>query len=348
MTSLPAARSGAPIVVYGATGHTGRFVCAELRHRGLPFVPSGRDAGALAALAASLGLPEAEARAAAIDDPAALRAAFAGAAAVINCAGPFLDTAEPVCAAALDAGAHYLDVAAEQAAAAQTLASFADRARAKGRAVLPASAFYGGLADLLATAAMAPWPAADRIEVAVALDSWHPTAGTRLTGQRNTFARLRVRDGALEEIPQPAPASTWTFAAPFGAQAVVELPFTETIALHHHLAVRDVRSYLTRASLEDVRDPRTPAPAVDPVTGRSSQRFRLEVVVHREGESRHAAASGHDIYAMSAPIVVEAAARLAAGTPGVGGAFSLGQRFDARDFLRALGPRGLAVALPAD
>jgi hypothetical protein len=46
-------------------------------------------------------------------------------------------------------------------------------------------AFYGGLGDLLATEAMERWAAADEICIAVALDSWQPTRGTRLTGQRN-------------------------------------------------------------------------------------------------------------------------------------------------------------------
>ena len=32
-----------PVVVYGASGYTGRLVCEFLRHYGLPFVAAGRD-----------------------------------------------------------------------------------------------------------------------------------------------------------------------------------------------------------------------------------------------------------------------------------------------------------------
>ncbi len=60
----------------------------------------------------------------------------------------------------------------------------------KGIIILPAMGFYGGLADLLATAAMAGWETADAIDIAIALDSWEPTPGTRLTGKRNTYRRL--------------------------------------------------------------------------------------------------------------------------------------------------------------
>ncbi|NED52816.1 saccharopine dehydrogenase, partial [Micromonospora aurantiaca] len=84
-----------------------------------------------------------------------------GAAAVINTAGPFAATAAPVIEAALRAGIPYVDVAAEIEANADTFARFGDRARAAGAVVVPAMAFFGGLGDLLATAAMGDWTAAD-------------------------------------------------------------------------------------------------------------------------------------------------------------------------------------------
>src|SRR5689334_11935188 len=109
-----------PIAVYGAGGHTGRFVVAELRRRAWPVIASGRDTPRLRALEADAVLV----RPASLDDPVALDAAFGGCRAVINCAGPFLDTAEAVIRAALRGGAHYLDVTAEQAAAFEALQRF--------------------------------------------------------------------------------------------------------------------------------------------------------------------------------------------------------------------------------
>lgn len=332
-----------PIAVYGATGHTGRFVCAELLRRGRPVVLSGRDAARLDRLAAELGLSDP--RPAAIEDAEALQGAFAGAAAVINCAGPFLDTAPAVAAAALRAGAHYLDVTAEQRAAQATMEDFGAAARAQGLALLPAAAFYGGLADLLATAATADWPDIDPLDIAIALDRWHPTEGTRLTGQRNHYPRLHVVRGALAPLPQPAPTRDWAFEAPFGEEAVIELPFSEMITLTRHLRVTEVHSYLNLASLNDLRDPATPPPVAEDGQGRSGQVFRMEVAAQRGGETRRVAANGRDIYAMSAPIVVEAALRLGPPHAGEGGAFALGERFDARELLRALAPHGLDVAL---
>jgi hypothetical protein len=60
--------------------------------------------------------------------------------------------------------------------------------------------FYGGLGDLLATAAMGDWASADEIRIGIALDSWRPTLGTRLTGQRNTAPRLVITGGKLAPL----------------------------------------------------------------------------------------------------------------------------------------------------
>ncbi len=33
-----------PVIVYGASGYTGRLVCEYLRELGIPFIAAGRDA----------------------------------------------------------------------------------------------------------------------------------------------------------------------------------------------------------------------------------------------------------------------------------------------------------------
>lgn len=84
--SAAAAGTGRTVAVFGAYGHTGRFVVAELLERGYVPLLAGRDADKLRALAARV--PGAEIRPAPVDDPAALDRALAGADAVINCAAP--------------------------------------------------------------------------------------------------------------------------------------------------------------------------------------------------------------------------------------------------------------------
>ena len=183
--------SNRTVTVFGAYGHTGRFVVSQLRKRGWTPILSGRDADKLNATAAEH--PGSEVRVASVDNPQSLDCAISGASAIINCAGPFLDTAVPIVEAAIRSGIHYLDVAAEQAAVLEVFERFADVARVAGVVIAPAMAFYGGLGDLMATTAMGEWDCADEICIAVALDSWKPTRGTRLTGQRNTGRRFIFR-----------------------------------------------------------------------------------------------------------------------------------------------------------
>jgi short subunit dehydrogenase-like uncharacterized protein len=139
------------VAVFDTYGHTGRFVVAELVTREWTPILCGRDQGRLEALASVY--PELELRVVSVDDPESLDRALNCAVATINCAGRFLDTAMPMVKAALHARIHYLDVASGQRAVLDVFERHADAARKAGIAALPSMAFYGGLADLLVTAA---------------------------------------------------------------------------------------------------------------------------------------------------------------------------------------------------
>lgn len=329
------------VTVFGAYGHTGRFVVAELLRRGWTPILCGRDTDKLARLGAEY--PALELRVASVEEPMSLDRALHGAVAVINCAGPFLDTSIPMIEAAMRAHVHYLDVAAEQRAILNVFEHSADAAAATDIAVLPGMAFFGGLADLLATTAVGDWPEADAIDIGVALDSWHPTAGTRLTGERNHYQRQVVSNGRLTALPDPPPTRDWHFPDPFGTQAMIALPLSETITISRHLRVRELHSYMNLAPLADLRDPNTPAPEASDAAGRSSQRFAMEVVAHRDQQTRRAIASGQDIYAVTAPLVVEAMERIVEGRCSTLGATTAGETFDAPDFLAALAPEHLSI-----
>ncbi|MET8849355.1 saccharopine dehydrogenase NADP-binding domain-containing protein [Amycolatopsis sp. NPDC004625] len=306
-----------PVLVYGAYGHTGRFVVAELRKRGFEPVLSGRDAARLPG-----GRP------APVDDPAALDRAFDGVAAVINCAGPFAATARPVAEAAIRAGVPYVDVAAEIEANLDTFELTADTA------VVPAMAFFGGLADLLATAAMAGWPAADEVHVAYGLSGWHPTPGTlaagRVSRERRDGRRVRYAGGRLEYRDDALPTLEWTFPEPLGARPVLgEFSMADIVTIPRHLKVRDVTSYLTVDAAEGLAA----------AAGRdSAETFVVEVVVRAGEEERRIVARGEDIYAVSAPLAVEAVERILTGRVRANGVAAAGELFDAADFLRALAP----------
>ncbi|WP_155372524.1 saccharopine dehydrogenase family protein [Catellatospora vulcania] len=337
------------VAVFGAYGHTGRFLVAELLGRGFVPLLVGRAAGRLQELAARH--PGLAYRVASADDPASLDRALAGAAAVVNSAGPFASTAGPVIEAALRNRVPYVDVAAEIEANVDTFTHFADRAKAAGVAVVPAMAFFGGLGDLLVTTAMGDWTAADEAHVAYGLSSWHPTAGTLVSGavsrERRDGQRVRYTGGRLEYYvaEQALPTLDWDFPAPMGTRSVLgEFTMADVVTVPSHLAIPEVRTYMTTDAARDLAAPDSPAPAAVDELGRSAQLFTVDVVVRSGDTRRRVVARGRDIYAVSAPLAVEAVHRILAGQTRTTGVASAGEIFDAPDFLRALSAH-LAIEL---
>ncbi|WP_411886120.1 saccharopine dehydrogenase family protein [Polaromonas sp. YR568] len=340
--------SNKAVAVYGAYGHTGRFVVSELLRRGWTPMLSGRDAAKLSAFGAEH--PGLEVRPASVDEPASLDRALAGAVAVINCAGPFASTSAPLIEAAIRARIPYLDVAAEIEANIDTFNLFAGRARDAGIVVVHAMAFFGGLGDLLATAAMGDWTTADEISIAYGLDSWKPTTGTLVAGQvsrqRRDGRRVVFANGEIAYVTGAAPTTEWTFSAPLGKQTVIaEFTMADTVTISRHLKTPEIRSYMTATAVKDLTAPDHSAPVASDDSGRSSQTFVVEVLARRGGEERRASAGGRDIYAFTAPLVVEAMARVVGGQVKTAGVFTAGEAFDARDFLASLSPEHLRVEM---
>lgn len=209
-------------------------------------------------------------------------------------------------------------------------------------------AFYGGLGDLLATAAMGEWPAADEISIAYALNSWKPTLGTRATGQvskqRRGGRRVVFANHRMEFRTGEAPTLEWTFPAPIGPQAVLgEFTTADSVTIPRHLRTPEIRTYMTLDAVKDLSDPDLSPPAAVDGSGRSSQTFLVEVVARSGGVARRAVASGRDIYAITAPLVVEATERVVNGRVKTPGVLAAGEAFDARDFLRSLSPAYLSL-----
>jgi NAD(P)-dependent dehydrogenase (short-subunit alcohol dehydrogenase family) len=341
--------SGRNVAVFGAYGHTGRFVVAELRERGYVPLLLGRDQDKLRAMAQDQ--PGLETRRASVDDPASLDHALNGAVAVINCAGPFATTAAPLIEAALRAGIPYVDVAAEIEANVDTFADFAERARAAGTLVVPAMAFFGGLGDLLVTAAMGDWTSADEAHIAYGLSSWHPTAGTlaagTVSGERRGGRRVRYTGGQLQYHDEALPTLEWAFPSPLGTRSVIgEFTMADVITVPSHLDVPEVRTYMTAKAAADLSAPDASAPTAVDERGRSAQTFVVDVLVRSGGTERRVAATGQDIYAISAPLAVEAVDRILTGRTLTTGVASAGAAFDASGFLRAMSPH-LALHTPA-
>jgi short subunit dehydrogenase-like uncharacterized protein len=365
-------RRDGPVVLYGATGYTGRLVAAELARRGVDAVLAGRDAARLAALRADLRV-EWPLRAAPVDDLVALRAAVAGAGVVVSCAGPFTRLGAPLVDAALAAGAHHLDTTGEQRYVRQLFEHLDGPARANGAAVVPAAGFDYVPGDLLAAVVARGRGPLRELRLVYDVHGLGATRGTL----RSAVAVLAERDvvhedGGLRPGAALPERGTFTFPAPVGRRATVRYPGGEQVTVPRHVDTRRVVERITAASLV----PGVPAAALPPAAAGLAALARvplaagaLEAAIDRlpegpgegarratrftiaceaealDGSVATGVLRGHDLYGLTAVIAVEAAVRLAAGEAPRPGVLAPAEAFRPAEFLAALGEHGVSVAL---
>ncbi len=98
------------ILIYGATGYTGKLTARTAKAQGLSPILAGRNAEKVKAVAEPLGLSH---RAFDLSDPRAIDTALQDIAVVLHIAGPFSATSKPMADACIRNGVHYLDITGE-------------------------------------------------------------------------------------------------------------------------------------------------------------------------------------------------------------------------------------------
>lgn len=104
------------VVVYGASGYTGRLICEYLREYNIPFLAAGRNHQRVKeAVEGVAGIETVDHEVVEVEHTAAaLAERFRGASVVLNTVGPFARYGHEVVRACLDIGAHYTDTNGEQ------------------------------------------------------------------------------------------------------------------------------------------------------------------------------------------------------------------------------------------
>ncbi len=140
------------LVVYGATGYTGREAVAYLAGRAscldLGWAIAGRDGLKLAELAASLPEPQPGILAADAGDPGSLAALASSAPAVISFVGPHAPLGDELPRQCIAAGTHYADLCGENDVIAARVAELDLPARAAGVKLIPACGYESVPFDL--------------------------------------------------------------------------------------------------------------------------------------------------------------------------------------------------------
>src|SRR5437588_5438419 len=131
-----------PVVVYGASGYTGRLVCEYLREFCVPFIAAGRDKARIQeALDLIPGINTVDHEVVEVDhDVRSLSDLFAGTKVVCNTVGPFARHGRQVVEACVRAGSHYVDTTGEQDWLIECEGTYGEEMAAKGLVLAPGTA----------------------------------------------------------------------------------------------------------------------------------------------------------------------------------------------------------------
>ncbi len=224
-------------MLYGPYGHTGTLIAEEAVRRGHRPLLAGRSQAPLAALAARLNLDYL----AADRESEAFKQAVADVDLVLQAAGPFEQTTEPVLQACLAGGTHYVDIANEVPIF-HLLRSYDEAARARNIALMTGAGFGVIPTDCLVKFVADQVPGAVQVEVAIILYSSMSSAGATKSGLE------MLRHGGLvwhenKLVHQRIGTHAKQVRFPDGLHTLIPVPFGELEAIHMTTGISNIIVY---------------------------------------------------------------------------------------------------------
>jgi saccharopine dehydrogenase (NAD+, L-lysine-forming) len=208
------------VMVYGATGFSGRMIAEQLWQDGCDVVLAGRNANRLAELADDMGL---DYRVFGLADLGRIEHGLVDIKVLVNAAGPFVDTAPILISACITARTHYLDLAGEWPVFADGQSHSGDAA-ARGVMLMSGVGFAIVATDCLLAHAAAQ--ARDTVLLRVALSQPSiMSRGTLRSLLALTSSTVVVRrNGALVQVPVGQLERSFDFGDGLRASMAVSWP----------------------------------------------------------------------------------------------------------------------------
>jgi short subunit dehydrogenase-like uncharacterized protein len=169
-----------PVVVYGASGYTGRLVCEYLRDYGIPFTAAGRDKARVQEVMDKVpGIDSVEHEVVEVaHETGELTELFSGASVVCNMVGPFIKYGPETVEASLAAGCHYLDTTGEQDWVIAAEAQWGDKFAAQGLLLSPGVAQMYTTGEIAANICLET-PGLDTLDILVLWKGFPTQASTQ-------------------------------------------------------------------------------------------------------------------------------------------------------------------------
>lgn len=232
------------LMIYGASGYTGRLATRTAVQRGLQPVLAGRNGARIKRVAAEYQLPY---RVFGLDDPAEAKTSLEGVAAVLHCAGPFSATARPMVDACLSTRTHYLDITGEIAVFEDVLGRAAE-ARQGRVCLVPGVGFDVVPSDCLAAMLAARLPDATQLELVIyGLGRTSPgTTKTMIEGLPDG-GRERI-DGEICVRPVARLQKRVSFSD--GERTAYSIPWGDVSTAYHSTGIPNIVTYLVMPQLQ--------------------------------------------------------------------------------------------------
>ena len=350
----------ADILLFGATGYTGRLTAAALQERGASFALAGRNRTKLENLASKTGGPEIHVIPA--GDRSALVKALGGCKVLITCVGPFVDHGDLALEAALEAGVHYIDSTGEGTFVAKVIAQDGAALEA-GIALAPAMGFDevpGSVAAALAAEGLQ----GPEIDVTYALPRTASTGTIVSALGIITSPGEWVEDGTSLTI-RAGERERWApMPAPLGPRRAVSFPLALARLAPLDTKLRSLRTYVTTGSAERLgmrfgapllgAALRTPAkglieavvrklPDGPDEAQREGGRWTILAEARSEDGWRNVAITGSDAYGLTARTLSFAAQTMAADGYDVNGVVSPVGAVPVEAWVKELGEEGVEI-----
>ncbi len=216
--------SNPQVVIYGASGYTGKLIAWKLAEAGIPFVAAGRNQQRLEEQMAKV--PELEGREyscqAVEHDVASLTELLRGKKVVYNVIGPFMQLCEPVVQAALAAGCHYLDTTGETDWMFKLKREYGQKFADAGLLLCPAVSWMW-TAGLLAAEIALEESGIDTLELVYLADSNTSVASTKSFLRMCTHPQYYLEHGELQMWPY---AEAYPVTVPGHHRSYMALPWS--------------------------------------------------------------------------------------------------------------------------
>ena len=225
------------VLLYGGNGYTAALLAREAISKGVRPVLCGRDRQRTKQAAEGFGL---EYRVSRLDAARELKEALRGMKVVLNAAGPFSETTDPLVEACIANGVHYLDVSGE----ADTLDLVSRRheeARSAGVMLMPGVGFDVVPSDCLARHVVNRLPRPRRLSIGITGLRSASRGSARTTIDQIGKKVLVRRGGRLCTVPAASLERRFDYGA--GPSASLAVSWADVVSAYFSTGVPDIDVY---------------------------------------------------------------------------------------------------------